>query len=179
MIDAQQGLKGRGGVFTTTTSEVSRLATPTFSRAVPPSRVHDTTHHGALSLLRATGALGILAMGAVHLQQYLHAYSSVPTIGTLFVLNFAGAVIIGVGLLLPIQRGRAGTTGVALLAIAGVGMAATSIVFLLISEHTSLFGFMETGYGTPILVALISEGIAVLLLGAYLLTLRSGPGRRA
>jgi len=117
-------------------------------------------------------------MGAVHLQQYLDGYSSIPTIGTLFVLNFAAAMVVGVGLLLPIQRTRVGTAGVVLLSITGVAMAATAIVFLMISERTPLFGFTETGYGTPIVVALIAEGIAVLLLGAHLLALLSGSGRR-
>jgi heme A synthase len=37
----------------------------------------------------------------------------------------------------------------------------------LISEHTPLFGFMEAGYRTPIVVALIVEGAAVVLLGVY------------
>jgi hypothetical protein len=37
--------------------------------------------------VRAVGALSLLAVGAVHLQQYLYLYSAIPTIGTLFVLN--------------------------------------------------------------------------------------------
>lgn len=114
----------------------------------------------------------MLVMGAVHLQQYLGAeYSALPTIGTLFVLNFAGAVVLAAGLLLPIERfaERAGALLVPLFALAGAAMAATSIVFLLVSESTSLFGFMEDGYRTAIVIALAAEGAAVLLLGAYLL----------
>ena len=38
--------------------------------------------------LRVLGALSLLAVGAVHLQQYDALYSAIPTIGTLFVLNF-------------------------------------------------------------------------------------------
>jgi hypothetical protein len=121
-------------------------------------------------MLRGAGAISLLAMGATHLQQYLGAaYSSIPTIGTLFLLNFAGALVIALGLLLPLERllSRHGAALVSLLAVGGVVMAATSIAFLLISEGTPLFGFMETGYRTPIVVALIAEAAAVILLGAY------------
>src|SRR3954453_15001803 len=41
--------------------------------------------------LRALGALSLLATGAVHLQQFARLYHAIPTIGALFVLNFAGA----------------------------------------------------------------------------------------
>jgi hypothetical protein len=111
-------------------------------------------------------------MGAVHLQQFIGAeFSSVPTIGTLFVLNFATAVLLGAVLLLPVERfaQKLGPSVVALAELIGVGVAATSIAFLLVSEHTSLFGFMENGYRMAIVIALASEGAAVLLLGAALL----------
>ena len=120
---------------------------------------------------RVLGALATLAVGAVHLQQYSKLYSAVPTIGTLFVLNFAGATVIGVALLLPIERvaGRFGPSAVALLAVAAIGLAATSFAFLLISEHTGLFGFKEPGYDpTGIAAARISEIATVVLLAAFL-----------
>jgi hypothetical protein len=137
---------------------------------------------GPARLLRALGALAILAMGAVHLQLYLGAeYSSIPTIGTLFLLNFAGAVLLGAVLLMPTERlaGTLGRTVVIAASAAGALMAAVSIAFLLISEQTSLFGFMEDGYRAPIVVALIAEGAAVVLLGGYLLAERaSGEAER-
>jgi hypothetical protein len=120
---------------------------------------------------RALGALATLAVGAVHLQQYLKLYSDVPTIGTLFVLNFAGATVLGLALLAPIERvaGRHGRAAVALIALAAIGLAATSFVFLLVSEHTPLFGFQEPGYDPPaIAAARISEIAAVVLLVAFL-----------
>jgi hypothetical protein len=120
---------------------------------------------------RVLGALATLAVGAVHLQQYLELYSEVPTIGTLFVLNFAGATVIGVALLAPIERmaGRLGNAVLAMLALAAIGLAATSFVFLLISEHTPLFGFTEPGYDPAgIAAARISEIATVVLLGAFL-----------
>src|SRR3954452_24233117 len=91
---------------------------------------------------RALGALATLAVGAVHLQQFFKLYSEVPTIGTLFVLNFAGATVIGLALLAPLERlaGRLGEAAVALLALGGIALAATSFVGLLVSERTGLFG---------------------------------------
>ena len=46
-----------------------------------------------------TCALALIARGALHLQQFYSAgYSALPTIGTLFVLNFAGGVALGLAL---------------------------------------------------------------------------------
>jgi hypothetical protein len=131
---------------------------------------------------RVLGALAVLAVGAVHLQQYVELYSAIPTIGTLFVLNFAGATAIGLGLLAPTERLlglRWGGRAVALLALAGIGLAATAFVFLTISEHTPLFGFMEPGYDPPaILASRVAEGAAVGLLGVHLLGRAIGKGAR-
>jgi hypothetical protein len=121
--------------------------------------------------VRVLGALSLLAVGAVHMQQFYSLYSTIPTIGTLFVLNFVGATAIGVGLLAPVERllGRWGGPVLALLALGGVALAATAFVFLLISEHTPLFGFMEPGYDPPaILASRIAEAAAVLSLGSLL-----------
>src|SRR5437764_3144113 len=53
---------------------------------------------------RLLGALAVLAVGSVHLYEFEHLYSQIPTIGTLFLLNFLGATGIGLGLLAPVQR---------------------------------------------------------------------------
>jgi hypothetical protein len=121
--------------------------------------------------LRALGALSVLAVGAVHLQQYVGLFSSIPTIGTLFVLNFVGATMIGLGLLAPVERLYDRPAGVlpALLAAAGIGLAATSFVFLLVSERTPLFGFMEPGYDpAAILTSRVAEAVTVLSLAGFL-----------
>ncbi len=125
--------------------------------------------HWALLALRAAGALALIAMGALHLQQYYDAgYSAIPTIGTLFVLNFVGGVALGLPLLLPVERlpGRAGAIAVPLLAFTGAAMAATAFAFLLISQQTPLFGWLETAKTSAITVALVSEAIATVALGA-------------
>jgi len=55
-----------------------------------------------------------------------------------------------------------------LLALGGIGLAATSFVFLFVSESTTLFGFHEYGYRPAIVIALALEAAAVVLLGLYL-----------
>jgi hypothetical protein len=119
-----------------------------------------------LALSRVLGALAVLVVGAVHLEQYFAVhFEVVPIIGPLFALNFAGATVIGLGLLLPLGRLRILH---ALLAVGGIGLAATSFVFLFVSEHQPLFGFQDYGYRAAILIALAAEGAAVLFLGTYL-----------
>ena len=116
-------------------------------------------------MLRMIGAIAVLVVGAVHLQQYLSGYKSISVIGPLFLLNFIGATVIGLGLLVPVARLRL-VHGV--LAVGGIGLAATSFVFLFISEHQPLFGFHEHGYRAAIVIALAAEAIAVVMLAAYL-----------
>jgi hypothetical protein len=126
---------------------------------------------------RFLGALSLLAVGAVHLQQYEYLYSTIPTIGTLFVLNFVGATVIGLGLLAPVERvlGRWGGAVVALLALGGVALAATAFASLLVSEHTPLFGFMEPGYDpAAIMASRVAELATVGLLGSFLVARFAG-----
>lgn len=121
---------------------------------------------------RVLGALALLVTGAVHLQQYLQLYAAIPTIGTLFLLNFAGASLIGLALLAPLQRvARAlGRFLLAPLALAGIALSAVAFAFLLISENMPLFGFQEPGYSPAAIMAVQSAEIAtVLFLGAFLI----------
>jgi hypothetical protein len=158
-------------------SEVERLDTA--RRAAGRSRVHCS----AVLAARFLGALSLLAVGAVHLQQYEYLYSAIPTIGTLFLLNFVGATAIGLGLLAPVERllGRFGGAAVRLLALGGVGLAATAFAFLLVAERTPLFGFQEPGYDPPAIIASrVAEVAAAALLGSFLvgrLVSRSSAGR--
>lgn len=116
---------------------------------------------------RLLGALSILGVGAVHLQQYSQGYSTVPTIGTLFLLNAISAGVVGFGLLLPLGRmldRRRGDAAVGVLALAGVGIAVGSLIALFISETGTLFGFSEGGYRTVIDIAIAVEALATVLL---------------
>jgi hypothetical protein len=140
------------------------------TRAVPEETIlpEPTRQDGrAVPLLRSVGAIAVLIVGAVHLDQYVGVhFNVVPVVGPLFLLNFIGATLIGLGLLLPGQRMRVLHI---LLALAGIALAATSFVFLFISEHQPLFGFQDYGYRAAILIALAAEAIAAVTLSAYLL----------
>jgi hypothetical protein len=151
--------------------ELTGGAGPELLDAVPTTR-RERPGNGWLWLaLRGLGALALLATGAVHLQQFDRFYSEIPTIGTLFVLNFAGATALALALLGPLERigGRHGSLLLALVAAAGVAFAAVTFAFLLISERTPLFGFQEPGYDPPAIAASRGAEIAtVVFLGLFL-----------
>ena len=119
-----------------------------------------------LRLTRYCGAAAVLAVGIDHLEQDLvDHYSVIPTIGTLFVMNFAGAMAVAVGLVVPLPRAWRRVAGFrALLAGAGIAVAAGSVAGLLLSESTGLFGFREVGYRPAIVVSLALDAAAILLL---------------
>src|SRR3954453_2795596 len=126
------------------------------------------------------GALSVLATGVDHIQQYYGSdYSTVPTIGTLFFLNFVSAVVIAAGLVAPLGRvaGRYADSIRALFAVGGIGLAVLSLVSLFVSESSSLFGFTENGYRTPIVLAIVAEAAAADFLLIFLAATRSR-GRR-
>lgn len=138
-----------------------------------------SANHPRLSRTRAIlaqvalviGGLAVLATGADHLDEYTaNQFSTVPTIGTLFLVNFVVASLIGIGLLLPLGRiaRRVADPVRALLAIAGIGIASSSLVGLWISEHSSLFGFSDHGYRPAIIAAIVSELVAIVALAGHL-----------
>ena len=118
--------------------------------------------------LRALGALSLLAVAADHLYEYYaDHYSAIPTIGTLFLLNGAGATALGLILLTPVKSilpRRVARWVIALSASGGIALAAVSLAALFIAETKPLFGFMEAGYRPVILAAIASEAVAILVL---------------
>ena len=126
------------------------------------------SHSSAVLLsVRVLGAILLLFVGADHYYEYsVDHYSVLPTIGTLFLLNFVSATVIGLILLAPLSRllHRFDRIALKLAAISGFGIAATSLVALLVSEHTTLFGFMESNYRPAIIVAIVSEAAAAVVL---------------
>src|SRR5581483_3524437 len=126
-------------------------------------------------VLRVVGALLLLFVGADHYYEYAaEHYSVLPTIGTLFLLHFASATALALVLLAPLSRAvprfnRAVLQGAAL---SGFGLAATSLTALLVSEQTTLFGFMEFNYRSAVVVALASEGAAAVVLALLFVVAR-------
>jgi hypothetical protein len=128
-----------------------------------------------LAATRRLGAVALLGGGAEHLEQFwLEHYSAIPTIGSLFALNFVAAAVIAAGLLV---------LDAASLAVAGIGVAAGSLAGLLVSEQGGLFGFREAGFRPALALSVALELATVTLLGLHLArrrrarfpTRRSGP----
>jgi hypothetical protein len=141
------------------------------------------TYEPRQALLRFSGlagALGVLAVGADHLEEFAaNQFSSVPTIGTLFLLNFLASLLVAAGLLVPLGRvgSRSGRAVRMVSAGAGIGLAAASLIGLWISETSGLFGFMDHGLRPAILAAIAAEGFSILVLSLYVWLYRGHGGR--
>jgi hypothetical protein len=125
---------------------------------------------------RYLGAVALVGVGVDHLWQYsVDSYSVIPTIGTLFALNFAAALLVALGLVAPLHRlsRRWDRALPALLAVGGVGIALGSFAGLEVSESTGLFGFMESGYRAAIVLSIALDAATVIFLGAFLVAGRS------
>ena len=149
------------------------------SRAVAGNPTHRTQNAAnrrrriAGETARYLGAVSILVVGGIHAQQYYEAYFRVvPTIGTLFLLSFVGAGIVGTALFAPARRlgERLGDLILSLAALGAIGIALGTLVSLLISEYTPLFGFMESGYRLAIVLTLIFDGLTTVFLGVFLVS---------
>jgi hypothetical protein len=139
------------------------------ARRAPHKR---TSRQVSAEIARYLGAISILVVGAIHAQQYYDAYFRVvPTIGTLFLLSFIGAGVVGAVLLSPVRRlgERLGNLVLALAALGAIGIALGTLVSLLISEYMPLFGFMESGYRLAIVLTLVFDALTTLFLGLFLL----------
>jgi hypothetical protein len=126
---------------------------------------------------RYLGALAVLATGIAHIEQYsVDDYSTVPTIGTLFLLNFIASIVIAVGLIAPLRRvtGRCTDAVRAVFALGGIALAVLSLVALFVSESSGLFGFVEHGYRMAIVVAIMAEVAVTVFLVAFLLANGTG-----
>jgi len=123
------------------------------------------------------GALAVVATGVIHIQQYSgQDYSTIPTIGTLFLLNFIAAVVIALGLIAPWGRiaGRYADAIRAAWALAGIGLGVLSLIALFVSESSSLFNFHENGYRTATVLTIVAEAAATIFLVVFLVANGTG-----
>lgn len=145
-------------------------------RRVVGRRLAPTHLRIATRVLRLAAAIALLAVGGVHIQQYVvQDYRVIPTIGSLFLLNFIGGTVLGLYFLIPARRrpGRIMSLLDTLAALAGCFVAGGALVALLVSEVTPLFGFMEHGYRFAIVFAIVSEAVAVTALIILLMVNRA------
>ena len=108
--------------------------------------------------LRLLAAGLVLVIAGVHFQQYVQFMSHVPWVGVLFLLNAAGGASIAVALLGFDRDVRA------LAALGGIGLAAGSLVSIVIALESSFAGYHEPSLRAAIVVAIVSEALAIPVL---------------
>jgi predicted lipoprotein with Yx(FWY)xxD motif len=119
---------------------------------------HKGTSLPGRSWLGIAGAALLLASGAIHLDLYLTGYRSIPTIGTLFLLQVIAAFALAVAI--PV-------TGSALVAAAGALFSLSVLGGYLLSLWVGLFGFTEVRTKTGIVAGIIDvAAFATLALAA-------------
>ena len=106
------------------------------------------------------GAVALAGEAAVHIQQYESLLHGVPGIGPLFLLNAAVSIAAIAGLVFsPTRR---------LAALVGVATSAVALAALVVSYGRGFFGWFETGFRTPVELAVITELSAVIFLSVAL-----------
>ncbi len=129
--------------------------------------------------LRFVGAGLVLANGAIHLLRWSDGYSSIPTIGELFLVNAVAATVIAVALVVRPSR---------LVQAGAVVFSIGTLTALAIATADMLFEFTETTGDAYVQAAVVVEAAAVVVVGAALVRrlladgvtvgLRSRRGRR-
>jgi hypothetical protein len=115
--------------------------------------------------LRLLGAGGLIAEGGVHVQQYAQIVHFVPRVGPLFVLNAVGCAVTAAGL---------STRRTARLAAAvGVVISLASLAALAKSFDGGFLGWAEGTLRPAIWIAIVSETVSAVALGALLVSARS------
>ena len=158
---------------------MTTTAAPPDQHKVAPARLRAGHRSIIAQATRYLGAVAVLVTGVAHIEQYaVDNYSTVPTIGTLFLVNFIVAVVTAVGLIAPLRRltGRYRDAVRAVFALGGIGLAVLSLAALFVSESSGLFGFVEHGYRMAIVVAIVAEVAAIVFLVAFLFA--NGTGLR-
>ncbi len=100
--------------------------------------------------------VGVIA--GVHLQQYIDFMSRIPTVGVLFLLNAVGGAGLAFALL---SRDRVLQV---LASVGSIGLAAGSLVCIIIALTGSFFGYQEPTLRLPIVIAIVAEALVVPVL---------------
>ena len=118
--------------------------------------------------MRGAAAAGVLVSGLAHLWLWFDGFRVIAWIGPLFMLNAVAGVVIAV--LLVAWRSWVP-------ALLGAGFGASTLGAFLLSTTVGLFGMQEVFFGTPQMICLVSEVVAVVAGVAILL--RERPSRRS
>ena len=107
-------------------------------------------------VLRVCGAGLLLATAAIHLDLYLTGYTSIPTIGVLFLLQVTAAGVLGAVIL---------ASGSRLASAAGAGFALSTLGGYLLSLWIGLFGFREVRTTAGVVAGVIEIAAFATLAG--------------
>jgi hypothetical protein len=124
-----------------------------------------------IDITRGLAAAGVLLAAVVHLDLWVQGFSSIATIGPLFMLDFVAGMTIGVGVLVWRHW---------LPALAAAGFGAATVVAFWISVVHGLFGVKETPTGSSEILAEVAEysAVALGLAVAVMLLWRPKSGRQ-
>jgi hypothetical protein len=120
--------------------------------------------------LRIVAAVLVAIVAGVHFEQYVDFMSLVPTVGVLFLLNAAGGAALALALLSSERSLRS------LAALGGLGLCLGSLISIGIALQSSFFGYAEPSLRLPIVIAIVSELLALPVLATQA---RQPTGERA
>ena len=108
--------------------------------------------------LSLVGAVLVGVIAGVHFQQYVDFMSEVPTVGVLFLLNASGGAGLALALLSHDHQLRA------LASLFSVGLAAGSLICIVIALNGSFLGYQEPTVRLPIVIAIVAEVASIPVL---------------
>ena len=108
-------------------------------------------------LLRTVAAVFLVSGGVVHYHLWTSGYRHVPRIGTLFLANFVGSIVLGAAVLVSRRVS---------VELAAAVFAVGSLAALVLSRTVGVLGFSETIWTPDAVKTLASEIGVILTLGA-------------
>jgi hypothetical protein len=107
--------------------------------------------------VRIASAICLAGTGFMHAQLYLHGYRAIPLIGSMFLLQGAGALAVGLLLLVAAP---------VVLRLGALGLSGGALVGFVLSRTVGVFGFVERGFDPQpqALLSLLAELAVIALL---------------
>lgn len=111
----------------------------------------------AATALLGAGAVAVAVGGYEHAHLYHRGYAEIDTIGPLFLVNAIGSL--ACVLVLLARRPAA-------FVLSSLAISVGSLVAIVLTRTTGLFGFLESGYDSRAVLTIVAEVLAVLLTAA-------------